>query len=326
MRNLSPYFWLLIMALILSPITGIYYFGYHYHKKKYDKNFHTRRLNKKEKYVNTLKEDDAVYLFENKSYYELTNLEDFFGKESLFEEWLTKNKSFKIGSKEYRKWIKSIRARIKVRLENEKELKRLSRIRKEKAELRKRRVHDNLNSIKKPFIYIKKSLNKAFAFNTHGQIIKRAKQLTGILITIIVGVLTYYILNLMLYGINHIYNIWDTQAILETLLIMFYLFVFVGVIMLMGFGINKLDKYIVKEKGKGRHFYILEFISGSFRYIIYYPLYFTFKVFLWDLIAVGFFAGIGKSLFFGVINLTGIFGEYFNASYGEYCPGIEWID
>ena len=28
----------------------------------------------------------------------------------------------------------------------------------------------------------------------------------------------------------------------------------------------------------------------------------------------------------GIVNSTGIFGEYFGASYSDYCPGIEWKD
>jgi len=26
----------------------------------------------------------------------------------------------------------------------------------------------------------------------------------------------------------------------------------------------------------------------------------------------------------GLANSTGVFGEYFGASYSDYCPGIEW--
>ena len=33
---------------------------------------------------------------------------------------------------------------------------------------------------------------------------------------------------------------------------------------------------------------------------------------------VGIVKGIGSS--------SGIFGEYFGASYSDYCPGIEWCD
>jgi hypothetical protein len=35
-------------------------------------------------------------------------------------------------------------------------------------------------------------------------------------------------------------------------------------------------------------------------------------------LAVGLVKGIGSS--------SGIFGEYFGASYSDYCPGIEWVD
>jgi hypothetical protein len=33
-----------------------------------------------------------------------------------------------------------------------------------------------------------------------------------------------------------------------------------------------------------------------------------------------------KALGNGLKNSSGVFGEYFNASYSDYCPGIEWVD
>lgn len=50
---------------------------------------------------------------------------------------------------------------------------------------------------------------------------------------------------------------------------------------------------------------------------------------IWKIILVNLGLFIWKvlsALGHGIINSTGVFGEYFGASYSDYCPGIEWAD
>ena len=50
--------------------------------------------------------------------------------------------------------------------------------------------------------------------------------------------------------------------------------------------------------------------------IIYYVLY----KFLWEIVILGILTGFKE----GITEFTGIFGDYLNASYSDYCPMISW--
>lgn len=53
-----------------------------------------------------------------------------------------------------------------------------------------------------------------------------------------------------------------------------------------------------------------------YKYLIYYPLYkFLFCTIL---------GGIGRGFVEGIQEFGGIFSDYFNASYSDYCPSIDW--
>lgn len=52
-------------------------------------------------------------------------------------------------------------------------------------------------------------------------------------------------------------------------------------------------------------------------YVIFYCIIY---VFLWKWIIYATYVGLRNAFF----TFTGIFGEYFGASYSDYCPGIEW--
>lgn len=55
-------------------------------------------------------------------------------------------------------------------------------------------------------------------------------------------------------------------------------------------------------------------------YIVYYLLWCPIVLFLWKTIIMGIFGGLVE----GFNEFGGIFRDYFNASYSDYCPGIEW--
>jgi hypothetical protein len=75
--------------------------------------------------------------------------------------------------------------------------------------------------------------------------------------------------------------------------------------------------------------YIIFAIGYFLLYIIWKPIKFIFYDFLWEIVIINVGVYGWKmicSLGHGLANSTGVFGEYFNASYTDYCPGIEWVD
>lgn len=76
-----------------------------------------------------------------------------------------------------------------------------------------------------------------------------------------------------------------------------------------------------------QYYYIIPIwiIYLPFRFIIYNIIYkiilygFFYKV-LWQIIILGIFSGFAE----GITEFGGIFGDYLNASYSDYCPMINW--
>lgn len=56
--------------------------------------------------------------------------------------------------------------------------------------------------------------------------------------------------------------------------------------------------------------------SCVFKYLVYYPIY----KFAYRTVIIGILSGFAE----GFNEFGGIFSDYFNASYSDYCPGIEW--
>jgi uncharacterized membrane protein (DUF485 family) len=167
-------------------------------------------------------------------------------------------------------------------------------------------------------------------------LIKRTKQIVGAIITLSLLFVAYFILStLILFFITMIDLIileWVIfTAVLITLLvcgIAFYLSIIVR-----GWLSNLLDTY-----RRGKKIWYIEpfvwtiyypikyFVLGIWYTILYLlitPIIFIFYkvIFKNILIPIGrFFVGA----FNAILGNTGIFGEYFSASYSDYCPGIEW--
>jgi hypothetical protein len=65
-------------------------------------------------------------------------------------------------------------------------------------------------------------------------------------------------------------------------------------------------------------------------WILLSPIFLAYLIFLgikwlfYDILFMNIIAGIIEGLVQGFINYGGIFGNYLNASYSDYCPGIDW--
>ena len=172
------------------------------------------------------------------------------------------------------------------------------------------------------------------------RMINVAKKTFGILITILFLITAYFLVNFMVFGI-----IWLTAIVVASIipiLVVFGSLVGVAIIGAIGYlafngvvswGERLIDTY----KGGGSIWYIQIFYWGIFKpleYIVYKPLYwFTiiplnliFKHVLWDLVVMRWIVPFAIWVWRGFVNFTGIFGIYFSASKGDYCPGIEWED
>ena len=172
-------------------------------------------------------------------------------------------------------------------------------------------------------------------------IVKRTKQFVGFIFTLIIIALTFIVVNFLAMGIMALIN-----AIINGGWIFFVILgiagAIIGIFYLLYILITSWGEIIYNKYNNGKKVWYIE----PFIYLVYFPLkyvalsiYFvvmkilwvTIKfifytlIFNWFLKPIGLFiAKAFKSLVRGTKNSSGIFGEYFGASYSDYCPGIEW--
>ena len=169
-------------------------------------------------------------------------------------------------------------------------------------------------------------------------LIKHTKQFFGLIITLSLLFLTY----IMVTGFAMVLEFVIDKAIeyWEVPVLMVCICAAIGIIYLLyQFVTGWLENVIQKYKFGKTVWYIQPFIwtiyyplkyivVGLFYtvlYIIYKPLEFIFYNIVFKLVLVNAYKFF-KALFLAALGSTGIFGEYFGASYSDYCPGIEWTD
>ena len=177
-------------------------------------------------------------------------------------------------------------------------------------------------------------------------IIKRTKQSVGFFITIILLAVAYFIVNALVLFITLVIYFLIAQWIWVAgtgIICIFAGIIYLLVIFFTGWFQTLIDKY---KRGK-KVWYIEPFkfiiiyfifypckvvvlaIAYALLYTLWIPIKFIFYTFIWKVILIKLCKLIGKgfiSLWNGIVSSTGIFGEYFGASYSDYCPGIEWVD
>ena len=217
---------------------------------------------------------------------------------------------------------------------------------KRKEFLRKKAIRDaNWKARMKP---IKKAINayadffdRVFTFKNPKQIIKRTKQIFGAIASLVVLVLSFVLINVLVVGLTYAIDFsitnWWIYAGIGAFAIA------VGILYVLCIFFTSFIQVLVSKYKQGKKvwyiepliyvlYYPINYIALGmayfFMYVIAKPAVFIFYTCLWKaLIAVGgFIWGLICSLGRGVAGSTGIFGEYFSASYTDYCPGIEWAD
>jgi len=171
-------------------------------------------------------------------------------------------------------------------------------------------------------------------------IIKRTKQVVGALVTILVLIGTFFAINYIALGLMVAadfcieYWVWFVYLGLAA--------VTCGIIYGFYVLVTSVGQSIVNKYNQGKRvwyiepfiyllWYPIKYIVLSFVYILTYilwiPVRFIFYTCIWKLLSwVGIKIGKGfYNLGKFIIGSTGIFGEYFGASYSDYCPGLEWV-
>jgi hypothetical protein len=176
-------------------------------------------------------------------------------------------------------------------------------------------------------------------------IVKRTKQFVGLIITLVTLFLTFIAVNYMSLAlmvaadwcISNWY-VFATILLIGFFLAIYYL-LYVLYVLITSWGQNVVNKY---KKGKKIWYiepfiylvwYPIKYLAMSIAYgvvyIILIPIKFIFYTLLfnWFLKPIGLFiAKIVVNFVKSIVSSSGIFGEYFGASYSDYCPGIEWTD
>lgn len=239
--------------------------------------------------------------------------------------------------------------REKLRLVEE-ERKRLEEARNKKRKEREARNSARIEKINAKFSFISDGFDtlitniKKLGNYDYSTMIKVAKKITSVLITALFLFLTYCFAHMIIYAcitigiliIDNWHNIYVYGGIGLGGIASISLLVLLGHLLvqkIIDFFFNIKLSY---DKGE-KLWYIQMLYLGIVRplyYLVYVPMYwlaiiplnFIFVHLIWNLICVRVIAGFAKWFWKGFINFTGIFGEYFSASKGDYCPGLEWDD
>lgn len=177
-------------------------------------------------------------------------------------------------------------------------------------------------------------------------LIKRTKQFIGAIITIILLCVTFFVVQGLAYVLTGFvdWSIANWEVYASIGIIIGIVVVINGIIYILFTGFAGWIQAIVNNYHAGKKVwyiepfiylicypvkYIVLFLAFGLRYVIVIPIKYIFYNLIWKIILVNLGILIWNglcSLGRGIANCAGIFGEYFSASYSDYCPGIEWVD
>jgi len=214
---------------------------------------------------------------------------------------------------------------------------RLREISRQKWEARMKPVYDGFNSIGawlvKTFTVERGRIN---------MIVKRTKQFIGLIATLCVLLFTFFVVTLLAQGIMIVVDALIVGWMY--IVIVLCLLAAVGIIFLIYILISSWLQKVVNKYKRGRKVWYIEpliyliwypvkYITISIAFlvvkIIFIPIKFIFYtlIFKYFLKPIGIFiVKVVVGLVKGIGSSSGIFGEYFGASYSDYCPGLEWCD
>lgn len=322
MFNLCPYFWLFVCSIIIAiPVVVIRYFfkflnwtlcGFSWVLEK------TIILPTANSWYDKLTDLDVYQIWDHimqiNSVYRLVYGDDTdtINRDDFVEKWWEKkyNKKAKHNgqsTKAFKKWIEI--QHIKYReIENQKIINNPPHTFEIKMEVFRDNIGDRLDNLK----------NWITSWKT---LIKWTKTVLGAIITSLGLFCTYFVVNFLGRQVLWIVEHWDWYVVLIVLGIIGCVVVAIGIFVLLRIWVE-----FIKEK-KLKLWYV-RIIYYLLYWLVFMPLKIVLYYFFWELILRNLWALIvgGARLLWGsFIGFLGIFGEYFGASYTDYCPGIEWV-
>jgi len=174
-------------------------------------------------------------------------------------------------------------------------------------------------------------------------IVKRTKQFVGAVVTLVILAATFVAVNYISLALMV-----AADAIINGGWVYFVYLgvagVIIGIFYLLYILISSWGQAVVNKYQRGKKVWYIEpliylvwypvkYLALTIAFIVtkvlWIPIKFIFYtlLFKWFAKPIGLFIGRGcVSLFNGIVGSTGIFGEYFGASYSDFCPGLEWVD
>jgi hypothetical protein len=324
MFNLCPYFWLLIFSILVSPIVAPIKGFINLVKllldgiSRFAEGFVYAPI--ADSWEENLTDLDAyeLLLWEkemNKYFCKIHGKDNINRTEFVYDWWEKKYGKYPKNEdgdyiEEYDNWIKEMRNQLYAASVVKSE--RQAAISQQKAEKKKK-----AESVNRAIDIIFSRIGREIS--SWKNIIKWTKRAVGLVITTIGLVATFFIVNFASRGILWLIDNWDWYVLLLVIISFASVAAVIGIIKL-----GEIILAYIRSRGRSSWpvnaaYYIFLGIFMPVKWIFYNFLWQIIIVNLWYIIkrgAIGFWDGLLGSL--------GIFGEYFGASYTDYCPGIDW--
>jgi len=156
-------------------------------------------------------------------------------------------------------------------------------------------------------------------FRSWKNLIKWTKRIVGLIITTLGLVATFFIVNFIGRGILWLVLNWSWTIFFGVIISLSAIGLLIGLM----YVLKLLGQYI---EAKGRKVWWINLLYYLVM-VLFLPLKWIFYNFFWRTLCVGGWYLIKRGaigLWDGILGFLGIFGEYFGASYTDYCPGIDW--
>jgi len=260
-------------------------------------------------------------------------------------EFKDKAKEFKL---KWEVWNDKIRKDREVALQESLEREEKERQLKIKRDKRRKEVEAKwearMKPIKESLVNIGSWFRKTFTVERGrvNMIVKRTKQFFGTIVTLLILGVTFNLVNVIASGV---------MVVIDWSIVNWMYFVYAGLFIL-GCGVAYLfyvlitswgERIVGKYKNGKKVWYVepfiyliwlpIKYLVMFITYIVVNVIYIPLKAIFYTLLFLWILKPLAKlvvsltvSLVKGIGSSTGIFGEYFGASYSDYCPGIEWCD
>jgi len=338
-KNLCPYFWMLSLALLFSPFVAIAKALLYPMKIAADYSIRTIQPTA-EDWLSDANEFKFYMYLEgwntNSKDIPLVVKEKYKTKSKAIESWIQTKFGAKptemsaIQKTNFKKWKYQMAMRRTAAEAKRRELKRIREANKAKIVSSIQKRMSSLDKIGLVLTTFGNWLVEIFSFKTPEAIIRFSKKLFGGIITLFLFAASYIVVTILVRLTMLSIGAFNLATFLSVLGWIGTAIVGIGLVVLIAYLIALLIKYLESREDNPWWVKAGLVIGNGVRWfamtIIWLPIYFIFVSVLWNFVAVSLIGGAFKSFGRMLVAVTGVFGEYFSASYNDYCPGIEWVD